>query len=92
MKTNVYLGIAVRIIILFTLGMLWTYIPEQLRDFFGDIKLSRPNTQGMDKWYEWGARHIWYAVMMFLLFMLSLINVIMQIRLLILNNYELEEY
>lgn len=36
MKTKVFLAIGIRIVILFAVGMAATFIPEQLRDFFGD--------------------------------------------------------
>ena len=40
MNTKVYFGIAWRIIALFTAAMLFTYLPEHLRDFFGDCPVE----------------------------------------------------
>lgn len=99
MKTNVYLGIAIRIIVLFVVGMISTFIPNQLRDFFGDTPFktitvdssiysySINNDGSIDQNWIWGARHYWYFNMMLLLFLLSLLNVIVSIRNLVLKNY-----
>jgi len=38
MKTHVYFGIAFRLILLFTTGAVMTFLPDYLRDFFGDTK------------------------------------------------------
>jgi len=95
MKTNVYLHIAIRIIIMGALGMLFTYIPDQLRDFFGDV-LHKHTTDcnpycrigsGIDSPWTWGIRHYWYYWTVFLLFILSIINVIISIVNKINRNY-----
>ncbi|HLG35547.1 MAG TPA: hypothetical protein VI757_11765 [Bacteroidia bacterium] len=88
MKTKVYLGIALRIIFLFSVAMAATYLPDQLRSFFGDVPYvpGRYNDMFDDK-YDWGARHHWYAWMMFFLFVLSLINLVMHIVNLIEKEY-----
>ena len=78
MKNEVYFGIAIRIIVICVLGMLWTYVPDELRDFFGDQLSSERTGFGVDRGYKWGARHYWYAWMMFLLFVLSVISAVMQ--------------
>ena len=91
MNTEVYLGIAIRIIVLCALGMIGTYIPEHLRDFFGD-KLLGPEVTfktSPDEDWEWGARHIWYFWGMTLLFVLSLINVVVGCIKLINKHYKL---
>jgi len=99
MKTNVYLGIALRIIILFTSASLATYLPEQLREYFGDTKVVPHKemlyvteylvtTDGeIDIYWNWGARHYWYFWMMILLFILSVINVIVSIGNILVKNY-----
>lgn len=95
MKTNVYLGIAIRIIALFTVGSLMTFLPELLRDFFGDKPaLVRYTDWGdlrgdgsIDQTYIWGSRHYWYFWMMILLFILSVINVIISIRNILIKHY-----
>ena len=80
MKTNVFLGIGLRIIALFTIAMLGTFLPETLNrnhpHFFNDH----------DGYF--GARHIWFNIMMTLLFILSAINVIVGIIKVIQKNYD----
>ena len=99
MKTNVYLGLAIRIIAVFTIGLLATYIPEHLREFFGDklhdcgagiCKNYCDNRNGTDKAWDWGARHYWYFLMMLSLFCLSVVNAVMGAIELIKSNYDLE--
>jgi len=81
MKYQVYFGIAIRIVILFGVGMLWTFISPQLREFLGDTYCGQQNCSGssFDSYWIWGARHYWYFWMMFLLFLLSTVNVVMGI-------------
>jgi uncharacterized protein YjeT (DUF2065 family) len=89
MKTNVFLHIAIRIIILCTIGMLMTFIPEHLRDFFGDT-IDTSDNPFRDKgtvYWNWGARHYWYYWMMVFLFILSIINFFMSIVKVINKNY-----
>jgi hypothetical protein len=88
MKTNVFLGIGLRIIILFTVGMFMTYLPNELTEFFGDEIVH--TSYGQIE--EWGARHYWYNTMMFLLFILSLINVIISIVKLVNKNYNTDNW
>lgn len=93
MKTNVFLGIAIRIIILCLVGMAWTYVPEHLADFFGDQPCTYKFGCGFDRSdIEWGARHYWYWWMMFLLFLLSLINAVLQIIKLVNTNYDTKKW
>tara|TARA_R100001530_G_C4195899_1_gene123419 strand:- start:202 stop:471 length:270 start_codon:yes stop_codon:yes gene_type:complete len=89
MKTNVYLGIGIRIIVLFSLGMFWTYIPEQLTDFFGDKEVL--DYRGLPT-IEYGVRHYWYNVMMLLLFILSLFNVVVQCINIVKRNYDTKNW
>lgn len=90
MKNQVYFGIAIRLIILFVLGMLFTFIPDHLREFFGDTHVPDINTV-IDKEWKWGARHYWFAWMMFFLFVLSVINFAVSVVNLVLKHYpELE--
>ena len=83
MKTKVFLGIGIRIIIVFSVGMFWTYIPEYLFDFFGDKIVVIDGVEDV----EWGVRHCWYNIMMILLFLLSLINAVIQCVKLVERNY-----
>lgn len=80
MNTRLYLFIAFRIIFLFSIAIASTFLPEQLRDFFGDklhVCFNKYCSHGMvDELYDWGSRHYWFFWMMFLLFMLSLVDAI----------------
>lgn len=90
MKTNVFLGIGLRIIILFTVTMFMTYIPEHLTGFFGDY-MSEPEVRSWGTTKSelvWGARHYWYNVMIIILFILALLNVVLSIRQLLNKNYD----
>lgn len=86
MKTNVFLGIAIRIIILFGVTILATFLPEYLNNhypaFLGDYIDDRE-----DKC--WGLRHWWWFIMMVILFALSLLNVVLSIYTLVKKNYNL---
>lgn len=88
MKTNVYLGIAIRIVILFAIAIFGTFFQEWINkanpDFFNDIK----GNYGV----EWGIRHIWYNIGLGLLFTLSLINVVVGSVKLIKNNYDTKNW
>lgn len=102
MKLNVYFGISIRIILIFSVAMAATYLPEHLREFFGDVKFEPHYISGYngsqiyidqnigsdfdDEWV-WGARHYWYFWMMTLLFLLSLVNVIISIVNILKKNY-----
>lgn len=90
MKTKVYLGIAVRLIILFGLGMLMSSVTPQLRYFFGDTICTHKKTCaefGMDIDYHWGVRHYWFFWLMTMLFLLSLLNTIVAIFNLVTKEY-----
>ena len=92
MKTKVYLGIAIRIIALFMVGMLATYIPDELRGFFGDTLHDCSNhgkwcTEEFDVKWNWGSRHYWYAYMMVFLFLLSIVNVVVSVVNLLVKEY-----
>lgn len=68
MKTNVYLGVGVRIIILFLIGFLATYIPETLNRLDATILNDHDLT--------WNNRHYWLNTLFVILFIWSLINLI----------------
>ena len=81
MKTQLYLGIALRIIIFFLVVMLMTFIPDHLRGFFGDTELANGYQSGIvDRHWDWGVRHYWYGLMCLCLFILSAVNVMMSIE------------
>ena len=90
MKNKVYLGIVIRIVLLFATAMAFTFIPDYLRDFFGDtkhiceIKVTDwgdycKDHGDIDQYWNWGARHFWYFIMCILLFTLSLVNVVISV-------------
>lgn len=91
MNNRVFFGIAGRIIIIFVIAIAMTFIPENLRGFFGDtykpctgtFKDNYGNVRILDNCnglidddYQWGIRHYWFYWMVFLLFCLSVVNVI----------------
>lgn len=88
MKLHVYFAIAIRILLLFTVGCLATFIPEQLRDFFGDTPcVNEFGCYGIDAEWKWGVRHYWYFWCMFCLFILSAISAFISIRAVLIRNY-----
>ena len=89
MNTRLYFEIAIRIIVIFAIGMIGTYIPDYLRDFFGDTPIRRHTFLNIDREWTWGVRHYWYAWMMFFLFVLSVINAGMSIYNLIKKYYKI---
>jgi hypothetical protein len=99
MKTKVYLAIAIRLILLFGVGMLSTFLPQYFRDFFGDtlhvhtVECAKcysgcVNSNDYDALYDWGVRHYWYFNLMLCLFVLSLINFVFSVINVIKKNYD----
>lgn len=89
MKTKVYLAIFIRIVFIFSIWMLMTYIPDHLREFFGDMKLEECENMGPDPCWEWGIRHYLYFWMMILLSILTLVNLFWTCVNIINKNYDL---
>jgi hypothetical protein len=101
MNNKTYFGIALRVIILFTVAMLLSDVPDHFRDFFDDVKHVHSVSDYETKWgthcdvansvidrdWVWGAKHHWYFWMMVILFLLSVVNVILSIVKLI-DKYE----
>lgn len=87
MKNEIYFGVMWRIVAMFIAMMFSTYIPEQLRPFLGDIPQEYKNHDMVDGCWDWGAGHYWYAWMTFLLFLLTLTNVIIITINLIFKHY-----
>lgn len=89
MKTKLFIKIILRVVILFTVAMFATFIPENLRNFFGDKlhhhtkdceKYYCTNENDMfDKAYDWGIRHYWYHNLALVLFLISVISLILYI-------------
>lgn len=70
------------LLMLFSITIGCTYLSEYLEQikFFGDVWYTNTGTYGYDNSHEeWGARHIWYAILCTLLFILSLIRIIVWI-------------
>lgn len=100
MKIKVYLSIALRIFIIGLIGTLMTFIPDNLRDFFGDkpfvpyesggaFSYTIKGTGEIDTQWYWGIRHYWYFWTMFLLFILSLISCWMSIARILVKEYKI---
>ncbi len=100
MKHQVYFGITIRIILLFGVAMLATFIPEHLREFFADEDCTNnvyymygkkfigcQGAEVINDGYDWGVRHYWYFWGMLLLFLLSLANVVVSIVNLVNKHY-----
>ena len=68
MKIQVYLHIAIRLIILVAIGMMLSFVPDMLRVFFGDTVRKEPSFMGIDIYWDWGAIHYWYFWGVILLF------------------------
>lgn len=81
MKINVFIGIGIRIIILFMVAILATYVPVYLNRLAPDFLGDAPNG-------DYGVRHYWFTIMMILLFLLSLVNFIISTVKIILRNYD----
>lgn len=79
MNTRLYLYIAFRIVIFFSLGIAFTYVPDHLRDFFGDTPFNDGRLGEMDYNWKWGARHYWYFWMMVFLSILTIVDTFMSI-------------
>lgn len=87
MKHKVFFGIAVRIIVLFSIGMAFSFIPDNLRGFFGDVYVERQFNSFIEHEWQWGVRHYWYFCMMFFLFILSAVNTALSIARIINREY-----
>lgn len=105
MKNNVFFGIGFRIIILFAIAILGTYIPEHSREFFNDEYVGKTEIvtsfdgtnyikkrSGPDKEYDWGSRHYWYFVGIMILFILSAANVVIGSIKLVKKNYDTSKW
>lgn len=85
MKQNIFLKIALRVILLFTLAIAATYIPEYIAKhhpaFFGDITTTRLDVFGQPTYHyvEWGPRHYWFEILGWVMFILGACNVALYI-------------
>ena len=93
MKMKVYFGIAIRIVMLFSMGMLVSLASPMLHDFFGDVKLKKVvHGAFINDGYDWSASHYWFFWMCVVLFLLSVINVIVSIVRLLRKNYDTSKW
>lgn len=72
--------IAFRIVLLFSIAMAYSFLPEKLQWFFGD------------KGNDWGVRHYWFNWMTVFLFLLSAIDFICHVIKIITKNYNTEDW
>ena len=95
MKNKTFISIAIRIIILFGISILHTFIFEfqEVRDFFGDVQQTdmRKIHKEYDGFWIWGIRHYWYHFMMVILFILAGFNLGIYIRKILLEELEEKE-
>lgn len=94
MKTKIYFQIALRIILLFTTGMIMSYMKPWLHDYLGDTfhvcKSIRCNhSEFINDGYDWSGTHYWFFWMCFFLFILSLVNCIISIVKIVNKEYNL---
>lgn len=103
MKTKVYLGIAIRLIVLFGAAMAITFVTPLMHEFFGDTLHEHTkhcletysgcvNSNEPDPLWDWGSRHYWYWWLMLLLFILSLANFVISIINVIKKNYDTSKW
>ena len=89
MKLKIFFHIAIRIVILFSMGFFMSYLSEYLRPYFGDTMQTKDSYGDfINDGYDWGARHYWYFWCMFCLFILSLIDIFISIFNLIDREYK----
>lgn len=93
MKPKLFFLIAIRIIIFFSIMMALSFVPEHLRDFFGDKLMDKQTLNEchgrscMDDMYEWGARHYMYFWGVVILMILSLIDMVVFIANKVIYHY-----
>jgi len=92
MRTKVYLSIAFRVLMLFSIGFAMSYMKPYLHDFLCDtVHVCESQYCGhgvfIDDGYDWGAPHFWYFWCMFFLFILSAINCFVSIRKILIKEY-----
>lgn len=94
MKTNVFLIIFIKIIIVFTLFILGTLVLENCKDFFGDYEEIHNHSITCDEHcsilidIKIGARHVWFSIGSVLIILLGFINLIVGIITVIQKNYD----
>lgn len=89
MKHNVYFGIALRIIMLFSVGMIMSFITPHLHGPLGDTPQQYCSRDLFDEEWNWSAAHYWFYWMCFFIFILSIINCIVWIIKIVNDNYKI---
>lgn len=75
-----YIEISLRILIIGIVAMFYTFIPEHLRDFFGDVPCDNPPSCGYnDAYWDWGIRHYIFNWMSFGFVCVSVMSLIIRI-------------
>jgi hypothetical protein len=65
--------LALNIVALFAAAMLWSFLTEKLRGFFGDIN-TRDLRGAIDMDWTWGYRHYLYFWMSFFLVIVAIVR------------------
>jgi hypothetical protein len=67
MKNKLYFGVSIRIILLFSIGFMGTFVPEYFDEFFKDVLVvgekSCATCAVEPPHYEWSARYMWWFYM-----------------------------
>lgn len=98
MKTKVFFAIAIRIVMLFSVAIAFSFIPENIRGLLGDTPHICPQDKiyhscgTIDPQWDWGGRHHWFYWMGVLLFLLSLANVVIGIINVVRKNYDTSKW
>ena len=73
---NDWTNLSLRVMSIFAVAIVLSFLPNYLHDFFGDIKYGTPNSYSMiDNDYEWGFRHILYHIMCIILFIIQVVRI-----------------
>lgn len=76
--------ISLRIMIIFTVAILMSFLPELIPDFFGDVICNKVHTYGgnvcQGDTTHWGYRHWLYFFMGFSLFIVQVVSLIFYIN------------
>lgn len=89
MSIKLYLQIAIRLILLFSTPMAFTFVTPELRQFFGDTICTSYCYDLVDVRWNWGVRHYWYFWLTTLLFLLSAFYSFIHIRKLVIKEFNL---
>lgn len=86
MKINVINRVKIDVILIFTIAIFVSLIPENFKEFFGDVYCTNIKDfhYGTNSWYEphyhWGYRHWLFFLMGFTLFVIQIIDIIIKVN------------